>query len=523
MSYRPQPAPSPPLTRLSVAGRLWLAVAVVIIALVGLITFSSSRSGRIQQQTNEMTAKMDAKQAAAERWAGLTTTNVVRVQASAISSDPAVDAAFKSEIGAAIADISTVQKSIEQMELSADDKALMARIATERQIVLDSLAKTREFKGAGNAAGATEELQQRFNPAVRVYLQSLRDFAKLQETTKLKAQEVLAEQRQGTLRIASAVVVVIVLLLVGGALILIRSIQRPLAQAIQVADQIAAGDLSTRVQVTQADEFGHLLGALDKMAQQLSQVVGEVRRGVESVSTASAEIATGNHDLSVRTEQTASSLQQTASSMEELTGTVSHSADTARQANQLAASAAEVAGRGGAIVSQVVSNMDAITQSSRKISDIIGVIDGIAFQTNILALNAAVEAARAGEQGRGFAVVASEVRSLAQRSAAAAREIKTLIGASVERVESGAGLVTQTGTVMEEIVNSVKRVTDLIGEIASAATEQRDGIAQVNVAVTHLDQMTQQNAALVEQSAAAAQSLREQAQRLAEVVSVFKV
>jgi len=266
--------------------------------------------------------------------------------------------------------------------------------------------------------------------------------------------------------------------------VLIRSIQQPLNLAIAAADQIA---------------------------------------GVDSVTTASAEIATGNHDLSARTEQTASSLQQTASSMEELTATVSQSADTARQANQLATSAAEAATRGGTVVAQVVTNMEAITQSSRRISDIIGVIDGIAFQTNILALNAAVEAARAGEQGRGFAVVASEVRSLAQRCAEAAKEVKTLINASVERVDSGAHLVTQTGLVMDEIVTSVRRVTDMMGEIASAATEQRDGIAQVNVAITNLDQMTQQNAALVEQSAAAAQSLQEQAQRLEQVVSVFKV
>ncbi|MET0517380.1 MAG: methyl-accepting chemotaxis protein [Burkholderiaceae bacterium] len=515
------PRPSP--ARLSVAGRLWLAVGVVILALVGLIGFSSARSGRIQQEGDARTAAADAKQTAAQRWAGLTTANVVRVQAAAISSDPAVDAAYKDAIPSAVQEITAVQTSIEKMALSEADKTLMARIAIERKAVLDSLTKTRQLKAAGNGAEAMDEVRQRFNPAVDVYLASLREFVKLQDGAKLQVQAELAEQRQGTLRIAAAVVVLIVLLLSGGALLLIRSIQQPLRQAIAVAEQIAAGDLSAEVPRGHGDEFGQLLGALGRMVEQLRHVVGDVRQGVESVSTASAEIATGNHDLSARTEQTASSLQQTASSMEELTSTVSNSADTARQANQLASSAAEAAKRGGTVVAQVVSNMDAITQSSRKIGDIIGTIDGIAFQTNILALNAAVEAARAGEQGRGFAVVASEVRSLAQRSAEAAKEIKTLIGASVERVESGAQLVQQTGVVMEEIVGSVQRVTDMIGEIASAATEQRDGIAQVNVAVTQLDQMTQQNAALVEQSAAAAQSLREQAGRLAEVVSVFNL
>ncbi|EER57937.1 methyl-accepting chemotaxis sensory transducer [Acidovorax delafieldii 2AN] len=244
---------------------------------------------------------------------------------------------------------------------------------------------------------------------------------------------------------------------------------------------------------------------------------------MDSITTASAEIAGGNQDLSARTEATASSLAQTAQSMEQLTATVRQSADAARQANQLAGSAAEVAARGGRVVGEVVTTMGDINQSSRKIADIIGVIDSIAFQTNILALNAAVEAARAGEQGRGFAVVAGEVRSLAGRSAAAAREIKQLIGASVERVESGARLVQDAGTTMDEIVGSVKRVGDIIGEITAASSEQSDGIGQVNTAVNQLDQMTQQNAALVEESAAAAQSLRDQATRLAGAVQVFKL
>ncbi|MEH0168580.1 methyl-accepting chemotaxis protein [Paucibacter sp. JuS9] len=516
------PAPALSLKGLGVAGRLWISVAAVIVSLIGLIGFSSIRTSNLNAEAAAIDLQMGAKRAAAERWASMTTTNVTRVQAAAISTDPAVDALFKDEIAATIAKISEVQKAIEGMELTDKDKSLMARIADERKLVLSSLAKSRELKAAGKADEAGNEVRQTFNPAVAVYLKSLADFAAQQTTQKEAADAELAERRKVTLRVAMLVVVVIVGSLLAGAVWLVRSIKQPLSEALVLANHIAEGDLSASTSMQRSDEFGQLLDALNRMASQLRKVVGDVRVGVESVSTASAEIATGNHDLSARTEQTASSLQQTASSMEEITATVSQSADTARQANQLAASAAEAAARGGSVVEQVVGNMEQITASSKRISDIISVIDGIAFQTNILALNAAVEAARAGEQGRGFAVVASEVRSLAQRSAEAAKEIKGLINASVERVESGAALVNQTGTVMQEIVASVGRVSDMIGEIAASATEQRDGIAQVNVAVTGLDQMTQQNAALVEQSAAAASSLREQAQRLAEVVSVFR-
>ncbi|EGI75448.1 methyl-accepting chemotaxis protein, partial [Hylemonella gracilis] len=283
------------------------------------------------------------------------------------------------------------------------------------------------------------------------------------------------------------------------------------------------GDLSQRLESNAKDETGQLLRALGTMSERLRKVVSEVRSGVESVSSASGEIASGNQDLSARTEQTAASLEETAASIEELTSTVAQSADSAIQANQLAGGAVQAAQRGGEVVQQVVTSMAQITESSRKIGDIIGVIDGIAFQTNILALNAAVEAARAGEQGRGFAVVASEVRALAQRSADAAKEIKGLIANSVHTVDAGSQQVAEAGERMEEIVSSVRRVSDLIGEISAAAAEQRDGINQVNQAIGNLDQMTQQNAALVEQSTAAATSMRDQAQRLADVVAVFNV
>ena len=308
-----------------------------------------------------------------------------------------------------------------------------------------------------------------------------------------------------------------------GAAALIRSIQQPLAQANALAAQIASGDLSAHAQVSRGDEFGELLRALYAMSHSLGRMVQQVRQSTDSIATASSQIASGNHDLSARTEQTASNLQQTAAAMEEFSSTISQSAHSAQQASTLAAGASGVARRGGEVVGQVVSTMEEINHSSQKIADIIGVIDSIAFQTNILALNAAVEAARAGEQGRGFAVVASEVRSLAGRSAQAAKEIKDLITASVERVGVGQRLVQDAGTTMHDIVQSVQRVTDMIGEITSASTEQSTGVAQVTQAVGNLDQMTQQNAALVEESAAAAQSLHEQADQLAQVVAAFKV
>ena len=334
--------------------------------------------------------------------------------------------------------------------------------------------------------------------------------------------EAMAAQHRTLAVFWSLLLLGIVALVAGLHWMMRRWVAEPLAALIAQIGQIADGDLTHSVHSTQRDEIGRLTEQAEAMRERLATAIGAVRNSVDSIGTASSEIATGNQDLSQRTEHTASNLQSVAGALAELTGTVGQTADAARTADQLVAAAAAAAGRGGGVVAQVVTTMDEINASSKRIADIIGTIDGIAFQTNILALNAAVEAARAGEQGRGFAVVAGEVRSLAQRSATAAREIKGLIEASVDRVEAGTSLVRDAGGAMTEIVAGVQRVQDIIGEISSAASEQNQGVNQVNQSVTQLDQMTQQNAALVEQSAAAAESLREQAQRLLEAVAVFR-
>ncbi|ACB36296.1 methyl-accepting chemotaxis sensory transducer [Leptothrix cholodnii SP-6] len=325
--------------------------------------------------------------------------------------------------------------------------------------------------------------------------------------------------------VASLAALLLGITLAGAAisLALARSMQRSMAQAVAVAEAVAAGDLSMRVRTDARDEVGALLGALDRMSTNLSRMVGEVRAGTDAIATASSQIAQGNADLSSRTELQASHLQQTAASMDQVNDTVRANADNANEANRIASHASEVAAAGGKAVNQVVATMNGIQVSSRKIADIIGVIDGISFQTNILALNAAVEAARAGEQGRGFAVVAAEVRTLAQRSANAAKEIKTLIGDSVEKVDAGNLLVSDAGQTIGDVVDQVRRVNDLMAEITAATQQQQDGTSQINAALGQLDQSTQQNAALVEETAAAAESLRQQATRLTEVMAQFRL
>jgi len=409
---------------------------------------------------------------------------------------------------------------------TAQEKELLKQVKSYEAAAMPAIAKASELWLGGKAEDATKVLIREIRPNQKKWMAALEQLAALEE--KLTAQA--AKDAGAAYDLARNIMLLIggVAMAVGlvSAIVITRSLIKQLGgepdYTAGIASSIAHGDLSVSIDTTNAGK-GSLLMEVREMRNSLKDIVGQVRLGTETIGTASREIAAGNIDLSSRTEMQASSLEKTASAMEELTATVKQNADNAREANLLAATASDVARKGGDVVAQVVDTMGSINTSANKIVDIIGVIDGIAFQTNILALNAAVEAARAGEQGRGFAVVASEVRNLAQRSAAAAKEIKTLIGDSVEKVERGSKLVGQAGVTMDEVVASVKRVTDIMGEISNASQEQSAGIAQVNMSIIEMDAMTQQNAALVEEAAAAAQSLQDQASELAHVVSIFKL
>ena len=424
-----------------------------------------------------------------------------------------------------VKEMAEVNKGIKELDTLVDngtpEQALVSKLAEEMVKAQDGYKQAFEaYKAADSDFAAGDKAARGKDRAAAETLEKLREALSKEEHGA--TDEAIAHAASAT-RIALVVMVLVAAGSLAGAILLSRQIVRPLIDAADVADKVAHGDLTHRIDARSNDEVGDLLRSLHDMQENLIHLVAAVRQGSEGVANASAEIAQGNNDLSARTEQQASALEQTASSMEELDSTVSHSADNARQANQLATNASSVAIQGGEVVSQVVETMRGINESSRKISDIISVIDGIAFQTNILALNAAVEAARAGEQGRGFAVVASEVRSLAGRSAEAAKEIKSLINASVERVEYGTTLVDRAGSTMTEVVTSIKRVTDIVGEISSASNEQAAGVSQVGEAIGHIDQATQQNAALVEEMAAAASSLKSQADELVQSVSVFRL
>ncbi|HEX8479191.1 MAG TPA: methyl-accepting chemotaxis protein [Telluria sp.] len=412
------------------------------------------------------------------------------------------------------------------LESSAQEKALMSQIDTAEGAAMPAIAKASGLYLANKAEDATRVMIKEVRPVQKKWMEGLDQLASMEDKQNAQSQIDAGAAFASARNFMLMLLAVAVAIGIAAAFAITRSLLRQLGAepgyTAKIATSIAHGDLAVAIDTRHA-VAGSLLVEMKNMRGSLVDIVGQVRAGTETIGTASREIAAGNIDLSSRTEMQASSLEKTASAMEELTSTVKQNADNAREANLLAASASEVARKGGEVVSQVVDTMGSINTSANKIVDIIGVIDGIAFQTNILALNAAVEAARAGEQGRGFAVVASEVRNLAQRSAAAAKEIKTLIGDSVEKVERGSKLVGQAGVTMDEVVASVKRVTDIMGEIANASQEQSAGIAQVNLSIIEMDGMTQQNAALVEQAAAAAQSLQDQAGELQRVVSVFRL
>ena len=511
------------LFQFTVAQKLWALVIGLLAGMLVVVAGSLAYSNQVSEGTLAEVARAQTAAAQAREWRILTQMSMDRFTAAAMSTEEnLVEHQYKLMAGL-IASINTLRDKVLAQITTDEAKRLMAEVNVHRDKLFSVNKEVDQARRAKEFELSQQLIAEKLNPLAEKYYAALDAYVQLQEHYKTQAVEQGAANRsQSYVLIAAACAFITLLGLVTG-LIIMRSITHPLAQAVQLADAIADGDLSASTMHQRDDELGHLHKSLNAMTARLRTVVGQVRSGVESVSSASGQIASGNQDLSARTEQTAANLEETAASMEELTATVTQSADTARQANQLASNAAQAAELGGRVVQQVVQSMGQITDSSRKISDIIGVIDSIAFQTNILALNAAVEAARAGEQGRGFAVVAGEVRSLAQRSAEAAKEIKQLINTSVENVQSGSEQVELAGKSMTEIVGSVRRVSDLIGEITASSTEQRDGINQVNQAVSNLDQMTQQNAALVEESSAAALSMQEQARRLSGVVAVFKL
>jgi methyl-accepting chemotaxis protein len=503
--------------------RLAGSFGLVLILCVAMATLGLLELRRITALEVQLDSLAQRKQAM-EQWKGATSVNLARALAIAHSAYQAdVVKAFDPLMKETTAHISVLQKGLEDRIDDEAERQAFAAVGDKRKAYVGIRAEAGKLFSVGQTDTGREKVGAAMVPAATAYVAAMDTLLAHYEKRTGVARAALS----GEIAFGQQLMIVGALAsLVCGAVLAVaitRSITRPLRAAMRTADAIAGGDLTQEFQNQRSDEIGQLMGALHRMQIGLQSTVRRIRASTESITTASHEVATGSLDLSTRTEQTAASLQQTASSMEVITSTVRQSSSAVVQASQLAATASSVASRGGAVVADVVSTMDEINTSSKQIADIIGTIDGIAFQTNILALNAAVEAARAGEQGRGFAVVASEVRSLAQRSAQAAQEIKTLIGRSVERVDAGARLVGQAGTTMQDIVASVQRVTHIITEITAASAEQDRGMGMVNQAVSDLDRMTQQNAALVEESAAAAESLKAQAVQLADVVQVFRL
>lgn len=511
------------LDDLRVAHKLWGVVLGLLVVLSLAAGFTLYQLGSVMNHALKEVEAHELSITRSTRWLGLTETVIERTMAFIYIDDPVAAKSISQRSTADSAKITELQGQIKAAITTEAEKQAFETVFKTRASALALLKKLPEIKAQGDPAATHRFTTQEFEPAAGILIGALQDFLKVEEAELARVKQAAEEAKQQAALLGSLTALGVLGIAVFLAYRLVRSITIPLHRTVAAAKAISAGDLSQNLERNRKDEFGELLQSFDDMSRRLRTLVSEVRSGVESVSAASSEIASGNQDLSSRTEQTAANLEETAASLEQITSTVTQSADTARQANQLAINAAQAAQRGGTVVGQVVQSMQQITESSRRISDIIGVIDGIAFQTNILALNAAVEAARAGEQGRGFAVVAGEVRTLAQRSAEAAKEIKELINASVLSVDAGSQQVGEAGVAMDEIVSGVRQVSDLIAEISSASSEQREGIEQVNRAVGNLDQMTQQNAALVEESAAAAAALRDQAQKLADVVSVFNV
>ena len=508
---------------MKIGTRLGLCFAIVFALMTMLIAVGSQRLSDIDSLSSTIIDKDWVKADAAATVAATTRANAALVLQLLLDTDATHAAELRKQVEANKTTISKALATLDKLVYRPAGRELLAQVVNERAAYVQSFSAVLKLLADGQREQATQRAMTETMPRLARLQSAVEKLADLQDSI------VVANGSEIKQHISSAQAMMLVLglaaLVVGVvcALWVTRSITRPINYALQVARAVAAGDLTSQIRANTQDEAGQLLHALRDMNDALSQIVGQVRNGTVSIASASSQIATGNMDLSARTESQASALEETASSMEELTSTVKANADNAREANHLAGSASSVAQRGGEVVSQVVSTMGSINDSSRRVVDIIAVIDGIAFQTNILALNAAVEAARAGDQGRGFAVVASEVRNLAARSSAAAREIKELISSSVEQVDAGARLVAQAGATMDEVVASVKRVTGIVADISIATREQTEGIEQINTAIMQMDQTTQQNAALVEEAAAAAAAMSDQASELERLVARFRL
>jgi methyl-accepting chemotaxis protein len=511
---------------MKVTTRLSLAIGAILLLMIAVATIGINRLSSQNDTMLKLSEDRVPKIITANDWLYRVMETARHTRNMLILDDPAK---IKAEIAAVLDDKKARKEYMDQLVATVktpSGKAALKEVIDARAAYTPYEDAFLKLVEAGDFAGAKVELLERARPRQLEYITTLRKFIDIQKTLIQDIQHAAEDEYASArnLMIVTSLLALAVAAVCGWLLTrsLVRQIGAEPAIVVEVADRIAAGDLATEI-VVRAGDSSSILSSMKRMRDSLSAIVGDVRTGTDTIATAAGEIAAGNQDLSSRTEQQASSLEETASSMEEMTSTVKQNAENARQANVLAASASEVAVKGGTVVAQVVDTMGAINASSRKIVDIISVIDGIAFQTNILALNAAVEAARAGEQGRGFAVVASEVRNLAQRSASAAKEIKQLIGDSVEKVDFGTKLVDEAGTTMSDIVSSVQRVADILNEIGMASREQESGIEQINQAISQMDTVTQQNAALVEEAAAAAEAMQDQSARLAEVVAIFKV
>ncbi len=517
------------LNNLKVGTRLALGFALVLVLLIAVTGVGILRMSQIQDRLDQVVSVNNVSTSLVTDMRNNVGERVAALRVLTLMTDPADMEPEMVKFKEQTRKYDEAQKKLSAIfaaHASDKEKTLLAQVKEFEGAAMPAIAKASELYLANNAMDATRVMIREVRPVQKKWTDALDQLATFEEKQNAQA---AADAQNAFVNARNFMIVMLltaVAMGIAAAWVISRSLRKQLggepAYTASIASSIAHGDLSIGIE-TDASDRGSLLVEMKEMRNSLVGIVEQVRRGTETIGTASREIAAGNIDLSSRTELQASSLEKTASAMEELTSTVKQNADNAREANLLAATASNVALKGGEVVSQVVGTMGEINTSANKIADIISVIDGIAFQTNILALNAAVEAARAGEQGRGFAVVASEVRNLAQRSAAAAKEIKTLIGDSVEKVERGSKLVGQAGVTMDEVVASVKRVTDIMSEIANASAEQSAGIEQVNLSIIEMDSMTQQNAALVEEAAAAAQSMQDQASELTRVVSIFKL